>query len=370
MQPFMGTVLKKFNLAGTYAVNRIRSAVHRPYSRLFFVGDTAEWVLSWELKEVKGIAERLGLPSWRSELQGIFRQSVFFSNKYFLRKPETYFNRALRIALPYFHGYPSSGDPVHVLCYENLKKHHHAISRIQVSHTCMRDLILETGIEHSKVHLIPIGINASFFHGQTPESKEQARHRYGVPREAVVIGSFQKDGEGWGDGMNPKLIKGPDVFLKAVGILHRQVPELFVLLSGPSRGYVKQGLERLKIPYRHIYLRDYPEVGELYQCLDLYMVASREEGGPKAILESMASGVPLVTTSVGQAVDMVEHGLNALMVAVEDAEGLAAQALRILQDTALRENIIARGHYTVTQHTYEAQIPLWARFFEGFIDLH
>ena len=42
----------------------------------FFVGDT-DWVLSWELKEVKRIAERLGLPSWRSELQGIFRQSVF-----------------------------------------------------------------------------------------------------------------------------------------------------------------------------------------------------------------------------------------------------------------------------------------------------
>jgi len=45
----------------------------------------------------------------------------------------------------------------------------------------------------------------------------------------------------------------------------------------------------------------------MLQALDLYIVASREEGEPKAILESMASGVPLVTTEVGQAMDFVEH---------------------------------------------------------------
>ena len=54
------------------------------------------------------------------------------------------------------------------------------------------------------------------------------------------------------------------------------------------------------------------------------MVASRDEGGPRAVLESMATGVPLVTTRVGQAADLVEHGVNGWMVDVEAVEALAA----------------------------------------------
>ena len=58
--------------------------------------------------------------------------------------------------------------------------------------------------------------------------------------------------------------------------------------------------------------------------IDAYVVASRQEGGPKAVLESMACGVPLVTTRVGQAIDLVQHGVNGWMSAPEDANHLAA----------------------------------------------
>ena len=109
----------------------------------------------------------------------------------------------------------------------------------------------------------------------------------------MVIGSFQKDGKGWGEGNEPKLIKGPDV-----------------LLTGPARGYVKTGLESLKIPCKHLYLQDYREIGKYYQALDAYLVTSREEGGPKGVLESMASGIPLISTRVGQAQDLVKQGIN------------------------------------------------------------
>ena len=136
-----------------------------------------------------------------------------------------------------------------------------------------------------------------------------------------MVGSFQKDGVGWGDGQEPKLIKGPDVFLEAMELLRIRVPELFVLLSGPARGYVKTGLDRLGVPFKHLYVDSYPEVGQLFQALDAYIVSSRQEGGPKAVLESMASGVPLVTTRVGQAMDLVHHDVNGWMVESEDYDG-------------------------------------------------
>jgi glycosyltransferase involved in cell wall biosynthesis len=232
----------------------------------------------------------------------------------------------------------------------------------------MQNLILATGIDSAKVFLIPIGINPDFFSPQTPASRQVSREKYGIPQSAVVVGSFQKDGDGWGEGLTPKLIKGPDVFLQSADILKKSVPELFVLLSGPARGYVKKGLEELRIPYKHVYLEHYPQINELYHCLDLYIVASREEGGPKAILESMASGVPLVTTRVGQAMDMVVHGANGFMVDVEDAEGLAFSAQRILSDSDLRQSTVANGLRTMRRHTYTAQMPLWQKFFAGFVE--
>jgi len=231
----------------------------------------------------------------------------------------------------------------------------------------MRDLILEAGMDPHKVFLIPIGINPNFFKIQTEQSKEKERKRWGIPQSAVVVGSFQKDGNGWGEGLEPKLIKGPDVFLDAISILKQSVPELFVLLTGPARGYVKKELEEQKIPYKHIYLEHYPEIGGLYQCLDLYIVASREEGGPKAILECMASGVPLVTTRVGQALDLVKHGENGLMVEVEDAKGLAGEAYNILSDNEIMKKIVRNAKLTAQNNTYLSQIPLWNEFFKGFV---
>ncbi len=164
------------------------------------------------------------------------------------------------------------------------------------------------------------------------------------------------------------MIKGPDVFLKVIEMIKPRIPELFILLSGPARGYVKAGLERLGVPYRHVFLEHYPEVGQLFQTLDVYVVASRQEGGPKAILESMASGVPLVTTHVGQAMDLVRHGENGWMVAVDDAEGLAHWTEYVISHRSSIVDVLREGRETAEDNSYEAQIPLWERFMRGFVE--
>jgi glycosyltransferase involved in cell wall biosynthesis len=203
---------------------------------------------------------------------------------------------------------------------------------------------------------------------QTPESRRQARARLGIPESAVVVGSFQKDGVGWGDGMEPKLVKGPDIFVKAVECLKQRLPEIFVLLSGPARGYVKAGLESLGVPYKHLYLDSYPEVGQLFQALDVYIVSSRQEGGPKAVLESMASGVPLVTTRVGQAMDLVQHDENGWMVESEDYEGLAHWAEYAVSQTGRVAAVLARGLATARANTYDSQFSQWRDFMKGFVN--
>ncbi len=348
---------------------KIASFHWKPYSRLILYGDSAGWVLDWEMRELKRICKRLDVrlakPIWKHAASP---QAIFFSNQFFLMNDDWLKLKPCRIGFAYFHGRPNTGDDLFDSVHNSLRTHHEQITRVQVSHTEMMNVVLETGIDRSKVFMIPIGVNLGYFPFRTAQQKRNIRAQLGIPQSAFVVGSFQKDGVGWGEGFEPKLIKGPDVFLATIKLLKRDIPELYVLLSGPARGYVKKGLDELQVPYKHVYLKSYPDIAKMFWALDVYLVASRQEGGPKSILESMASGVPIVSTRVGQAVDLIRNGENGWLADVEDVEGLAACVTQVygLGDDALLP-ILRCGREGAKTNDYTAQIPLWASFMKGFI---
>lgn len=346
--------------------------VHRwpEASRLFLVGDGAGWSLDEDMKVLAWTAAQVGVTVGKpSDFDVASRQAVFYASSCSL-ETEAWRTHTHRVGLAYWHGQPGRGEQSFDKAYDELRRHHNRIDRIQVSHAAMRDVVLASGIEPKKVFVIPLGVNLDIFMRQTVASRTTTRRRYGIAQPAFVVGSFQKDGVGWQDGAEAKLIKGPDVFLACLAALKPSVPELHVLLSGPARGYVKAGLARLGIPFTHVMAGNLAEVGALYQALDLYIVASREEGGPKAILESMASGVPLVTTRVGQAQDLVRHTENAWMVDVEDVEGLAHWAQQIHQRKGGVELVAQAARKTAEAHSYEKLVPRWRAFMDGFVTQH
>jgi len=252
-------------------------------------------------------------------------------------------NPSNRVAVSFYHGDPS--DPEFTPVVDTLLAEQARVDRVIVSCRIMRERMEACGVPSGKLASVPIGINCTLFDLPSPEERKRARARFGVAEEQVVVGSFQKDGVGWGEGLEPKLIKGPDVFLETVANLSRTMA-VFVLLTGPSRGYVRKGLERLGIPYHHEFVEDYADLVPFYHALDLYLVTSREEGGPKAVMESMAAGVPLVTTRVGMAPDLVRDGENGFLCDVEDVRRLTDCAQRVLADEDLRRTFAVNGRKT------------------------
>ena len=61
----------------------------------------------------------------------------------------------------------------------------------------------------------------------------------------------------------------------------------------------------------------------LYQVLDIYLISSREEGGPMGLLESIACGATVVTTNVGMAMDGVSDNVNGFIVKDFSSESIA-----------------------------------------------
>lgn len=361
-------IFQRLNETADHARNCAIASLSQPFSRLYIIGDNAGWALDNDRDNVLRIAQTHGIRANPAiTYHGLGRQSLFFLSRYVLHIPQL-FSGSHRIAFPFYHGWKSidTGELSEEAIL--LKKRHLGISRMQVTNKAMMMHILESGIAPERVHLIPIGINLRYFHAQTEESKCRARRKHKIPQMAFVIGSFHKDGMGWGEGFAPKSIKGPDIFLRAIATLRTQIPDLIILLSGPARGYVKKGLDELNVPYKHVCVSSYPEMGDLYQAIDLYMIASRDDGGPKGVLESMASGVPQVTTRVGQAADLVAHGKNGWIVEVGDSEGLAHWAQYAIEHPSVITRIATNSRQTAEANSFDAQGPLWKAFWNGFIE--
>ena len=149
---------------------------------------------------------------------------------------------------------------------------------------------------------IPFWVNESIWFN-IPD-KSNLRKKYNIDEKSYLIGSFQRDTEG-SDLKSPKLIKGPDRFIEIVKSKKDDIKNLKVVLTGKRRQYVISELEKLNIDYVYLEMVTFEELNELYNILDLYIVSSRIEGGPQAVVECGITKTPIISTDVGFATDIL-----------------------------------------------------------------
>lgn len=337
-------------------------------SRLFVVGDDFGWSIDDDRDRLTATAQRLGYEVGPSAWARFSERQAVFHHDHFSALQPRWLGSSHALGLSYFHGRPGTpGYPEFDSAYETLKRHASRIERVQVTHTEMHELVLEAGVASDRVHRIPIGIDLQNFPLVGEARRQRAREELAIPQSAFVVGSFVKDGVGLSDGDEPKRIKGPDTLVAVLARLREEIPELFVVVSGPARGYVRRELESRGIAHRHVLFGSRSELGRGYHALDMTLLTSRQEGGPKAALESLAAGVPLVTTRVGQAQELVSDGENGLLADVDDIEGLVAAASRIHDDPALGERLRPAGRLTAEANAEERLDGRWAALLDGFV---
>jgi len=91
-------------------------------------------------------------------------------------------------------------------------------------------------------------------------------------------------------------------------------------------------------------------VPELMRGFDCFLLSSVIEGMPNALLEAMALGRPVVTTSAGGSAEVVVDGDSGLVVQPGDANALANAVARVLADPALARTLGERGERRVREN--------------------
>ena len=341
-------------------------------AKIQYVVEKAQWAIYWEGQAIRNNIEKMypgtmNVTSRPNRIMGADKV-VHFGSQYMWESWARHLTTKNHYVASFFHGKPED-SPATARHLDQFLALSPRLSKIVVSCTLVYDRLRKLGVDEGKLEKIPIGVDTEVFCPATTEKRLQIRREIGVSDDAVVIGTFQKDGQGWGSGNMPKHIKGPDVFLSVVERLAREF-QLHIILTGPARGYVKKGLEAARIPYTHRYLQTPQELVNLYHVLDFYLMTSREEGGPKGLMESMASGIPVVSTAVGMAPDLIENGINGFIVDTEDVDGLAESALELmsLSGTALSEMTSrARKNVSVCDVTSVA-MQHWDKVYQPILD--
>ena len=106
---------------------------------------------------------------------------------------------------------------------------------------------------------------------------------------------------------SPKLSKGPDRLIDNILELQSLKKNVLVILAGRRRQYVVEKLKNYNIEFKYFEMLSFPELNELYNVLNLYIVSSRYEGGPQSIVECAASRTPIVSTDVGIASQILSN---------------------------------------------------------------
>ena len=149
---------------------------------------------------------------------------------------------------------------------------------------------------NKKIYLIPFWVDdKKWFNIQ---NKKLLKKSFNFDQNSYLVGSFQRDTEK-GKDQRPKLEKGPDIFLNIIKKLNISHSNLHIVLAGKRRGYLIKELKNLGIKFSYFEMVNYSQLNELYNCLDLYIVSSRLEGGPASIMECALTKTPIISTDVG-----------------------------------------------------------------------
>lgn len=173
-------------------------------------------------------------------------------------------------------------------------------------------------------HVVPLGFDLAPFAAVDDAARASARASIGIPAEAAVITTVGR----------LTAIKQHRLFLEVVAQVAATEPRALALIVGDGelRADLEGYAQQLGIAGRVRFLGWRRDLATIYAATDVFLLTSRNEGTPVALIEAMASGVPGVSTDVGGVKDVIVSDAIGSRAPDGDVTALAAQVTKWLAD--------------------------------------
>ena len=189
--------------------------------------------------------------------------------------------------------------------------------------TEVRERLFAAGVHRDRVRLIRNGVATEAF--ADAGRLREPRQANGAPLRIGLVGRLAPE-------------KGVDVFLRAAAMALKGNPGLIFSIAGegPERPALESLIAELGLGQSVKLESAQKDMPAFYASLDILVSASRQEGLPVALLEGVASGLPVVATRVGAVPEVVLPEVTGLLIEPESPEALAAAIDRLAASPALR----------------------------------
>ncbi len=177
-----------------------------------------------------------------------------------------------------------------------------------------------------------------------------SRHKLGVIYNGINTLHFSPDAEDWPDrkslGLpegrifvtvaNLRYTKGHDFYIDSIEqAITLGLPEDVSFLwigTGPLMNELKETIQKMNLSERIIFAGSQFDVRPFLVNSDAFVLASKEEGMPRAMLEAMAMGLPVLCTDVGGNAEIVRDQIEGIVVQYKDVEAMARALVELSSD--------------------------------------
>lgn len=192
-------------------------------------------------------------------------------------------------------------------------------------------------IPSNRIHEIPNGIDLDEFSGLREDPA--LRTSLGIPALIPVIGTVGR----------LSTEKGQDILITAARQLTDMGQEAAYLIvgEGPDMNKLQIMSHNLGLANRIVFAGFQKDIRPFLATMAVFVLPSRTEGTPMALLEAMAMGKPVVVTPVGGVPDIVSNGVNGIILRERSATQLTQALLTLLTDDSIATRLAEHGRRRV-----------------------
>jgi UDP-glucose:(heptosyl)LPS alpha-1,3-glucosyltransferase len=214
-------------------------------------------------------------------------------------------------------------------------------------------------IPEDKIRTIHNGVDIHAFHPGLREGSEDLRTEFGLAKDEPLLVFASMDFEG----------KGLRSILKAVKETRHADGRLLVLGTGPERKF-RRIADDLGVGPRVIFAGRRSDIARFYGAGDLFLLPTAYEPFPNVVLEAMACGLPVMTTTTSGAADILKPGQNGYLISEVHAIGEMIDCLNEHFDlpAAKREDMSAHCWSTAQEMTIEKNIEKTLELFREVLN--